>query len=246
MLGRHDRDPAGDGRRPLKLRRATAGDADAIGALWDESARAGFGPLLPEGHPLPEFDPGIFRALIQNPDLHVLVADDAGEALGHTTFGKNRDVDVAADVGEIRALFVRPAAWRRGVGSALASGVAIGFFFLSLARTTSEGGMWPLLVARFVSVVLFAGIALASRSSFRMPAGVAGLVVGAGTIDMLANALYVLAARQGPLSIVVTLSSLYPASTVLLARLILRERLSNWQVTGVVCALAAVVLIVSS
>jgi drug/metabolite transporter (DMT)-like permease len=56
----------------------------------------------------------------------------------------------------------------------------------------------------------------------------------------------VLAARQGQLSIVVTLSSLYPASTVLLARLILRERLSSWQVTGVVCALAAVVLIVSS
>ena len=133
----------------------------------------------------------------------------------------------------------------RGVGSALASGVAIGFFFLSLARTTSDAGMWPLLVARLVSVVLFAGVAFASRSSFRMPAGVAGLVVVAGTIDMLANALYVLAARQGPLSIVVTLSSLYPASTVLLARLILRERLSNLQVTGVVCALAAVVLIVS-
>jgi drug/metabolite transporter (DMT)-like permease len=62
---------------------------------------------------------------------------------------------------------------------------------------------------------------------------------------MLANALYVLAARQGPLSVVVTLSSLYPASTVLLARIVLRERLSNLQVTGVVCALAAVVLIVS-
>jgi drug/metabolite transporter (DMT)-like permease len=134
----------------------------------------------------------------------------------------------------------------RGVGTALASGVAIGFFFLSLARTTSDAGMWPLLVARFVSVLLFAGVAFARRSSLRMPAGVAGLVVVAGTVDMLANALYVLAARQGQLSIVVTLSSLYPASTVLLARLILRERLSNWQVTGVVCALAAVVLIVSS
>jgi L-amino acid N-acyltransferase YncA len=57
--------------------------------------------------------------VIQNPDLRVLVADDAGEALGHTTFGKSRDEDVAAGVGEIRTLFVRPAAWRRGVGSAL-------------------------------------------------------------------------------------------------------------------------------
>jgi drug/metabolite transporter (DMT)-like permease len=62
---------------------------------------------------------------------------------------------------------------------------------------------------------------------------------------MLANALYLVAARVGPLSIVVTLSSLYPASTVLLARLVLGERLNLWQVSGVGCALAAVVLIVS-
>ena len=132
-----------------------------------------------------------------------------------------------------------------GVGYALVSGVAIGFFFLSLARTEADAGMWPLLMARVVSVALFGAIALVNRQSLKMPAGVAALVIAAGCIDMLANALYVLAARQGPLSIVVTLSSLYPASTVLLARIVLRERLSNLQVTGVVCALAAVVLIVS-
>jgi drug/metabolite transporter (DMT)-like permease len=63
-------------------------------------------------------------------------------------------------------------------------------------------------------------------------------------IDMLANALYLVAARGGPISIVVTLSSLYPASTVLLARMILGERLNLWQITGVGCALAAIVLIV--
>jgi drug/metabolite transporter (DMT)-like permease len=133
-----------------------------------------------------------------------------------------------------------------GVGVALISGVAIGFFFLSLAQVKSEAGMWPLLAARAVSVTLFGCIALFTRQSLRMPGGVAGLVVLAGTVDMLANALYLLAAQQGPLSIVVTLSSLYPASTVLLARIILRERLNLWQVTGVACALAAVVLIVSS
>jgi drug/metabolite transporter (DMT)-like permease len=133
-----------------------------------------------------------------------------------------------------------------GVGTALASGVAIGFFFLALARTEPDAGMWPLLVARLVSVALFGGVAIATRRSLRMPIGVAALVILAGTIDMLANALYLLAARQGPLSIVVTLSSLYPASTVLLARLVLHERLNLLQITGVGCALAAVVLIVSS
>ena len=132
-----------------------------------------------------------------------------------------------------------------GVATAFASGVAIGFFFLSLARTRAEAGMWPLLTARMVSVLLFAGVAITTRASFRMSKGVAGLVCAAGVIDMLANALYLLASRQGQLSVVVTLSSLYPASTVLLARIVLHERLSTWQVTGVVCALAAVVLIVS-
>jgi len=132
-----------------------------------------------------------------------------------------------------------------GVPTAFASGVAIGFFYLSLARSRPEAGMWPLLMARVVSVLLFATLAIATRASFRMTRGVVGLVFAAGAIDMLANALYLLASRLGQLSVVVTLSSLYPASTVLLARIILHERLSTWQVTGVICALAAVMLIVS-
>src|SRR5436190_186090 len=102
-----------------------------------------------------------------------------------------------------------------------------------------------LLVARTVSTTLFAVMAIAGGRSLRMPAQVTALVIFAGVMDMLANALYLLATRQGPLSIVVTLSSLYPASTVLLARIVLGERLRPWQVTGVGCALAAVVLIVS-
>jgi len=134
---------------------------------------------------------------------------------------------------------------RSGVGTALASGVAIGFFFLSLAQTKSDAGMWPLLAARLVSVLLFVLVALAGRVTLRMPAPVAGLVIICGTLDMLANALYLLAGREGPLSIVVTLSSLYPASTVLLARVVLGERLNPLQISGVGCALGAVVLIVS-
>jgi drug/metabolite transporter (DMT)-like permease len=131
-----------------------------------------------------------------------------------------------------------------GVGTALISGVAIGFFFLTLAQTRTEGGMWPLLMARLLTVLLFGGIALVNRQSLRLTRRVSVLAVVCGAVDMLANVLYLLAAREGPLSIVVTLSSLYPASTVLLARIALGERLNLWQVSGVGCALAAVVLIV--
>ena len=65
-----------------------------------------------------------------------------------------------------------------------------------------------------------------------------------GLLDMLANLLYLLATRQGPLTLVVTLSALYPASTVLLARVLLQERLSGRQWAGVSVALMAIVLLV--
>lgn len=132
-----------------------------------------------------------------------------------------------------------------GVGIALVSGVAIGFFFLSLAQTRSSAGMWPILAARMLSSMFFGIATLAGRQSLRMPPQVLTLILVCGVVDMLANALYLLAARQGPLSVVVTLSSLYPASTVLLARVVLGERLNARQIAGVGCALAAIVLIVS-
>jgi drug/metabolite transporter (DMT)-like permease len=132
-----------------------------------------------------------------------------------------------------------------GVGIALISGVAIGFFFLALAQTRTEAGMWPILAARLVSTMFFGTLVLVRRESLRMSRSTLGLVILAGTVDMLANALYLAAAWQGQLSVVVTLSSLYPASTVLLARIALGERLNTWQMTGVGCALAAILLIVS-
>ena len=70
--------------------------------------------------------------------------------------------------------------------------------------------------------------------------------IAGGALDMLANALYMIAARIGPLSVVVTLASLYPASTVILARFALGERLSSVQCAGIGCALGAVVIIVGS
>ena len=134
----------------------------------------------------------------------------------------------------------------RGVGLALMSGIAIGVFFLALARTSSDAGLWPLVAARVASVTCFAVIEVAARRPLRVPAPALPTVIGAGTVDMLANALYLLASRLGALSPVVTLSSLYPASTVLLARVVLGERLSVLQGIGIACALAAVMLIVAS
>ena len=131
-----------------------------------------------------------------------------------------------------------------GLALALLSGIAIGLFFITLARTSPDAGVWPLVVARSVSVALFSAVALLSARPMRIPGAVVQVVVACGVIDALANALYLLATRGGALSVVVTLASLYPASTVLLARLVIGERVSRRQAIGVACALAAVVLIV--
>ena len=131
-----------------------------------------------------------------------------------------------------------------GLGLALLAGVGIGVFFLSLARTASTAGLWPLLAARCASAALFGVSTLARRWSLRMPPPVAAMVIAGGVIDMLANALYLIATHNGPLSVVVTLSSLYPASTVVLALAVLGERLSVLQGAGIACALIAVLLIV--
>ena len=87
--------------------------------MWDESARAGFGPILPEGHVFPELSSGLLHSLLTDPAVTLLMAEENGEALGYCTSGECRDPDAPAEVGEVRTLFVAPAAWGRGVGSAL-------------------------------------------------------------------------------------------------------------------------------
>lgn len=134
----------------------------------------------------------------------------------------------------------------QAVRIALASGVAIGGFFVCLGRTAAPAGLWPLAVSRTVSVTVFLIAALTSRQTWRIPAAALAPAIGCGGLDMIANGLYLAAVRQGQLSLVATLASLYPASTVLLARFVLGERLGRWQQVGVAAAVAAIVLIVAN
>ena len=132
-----------------------------------------------------------------------------------------------------------------GLAIAIASGIAIGIFLVFLKRTGPSAGLWPLLAARLVVIAIFTIIGLMSREKLVPERGSMPLVVGCGTLDILANILYLLAVRRGLLSIVATLTSLYPASTIILARIVLRERLRLLQQAGVACAAVAIVLIMS-
>jgi drug/metabolite transporter (DMT)-like permease len=135
--------------------------------------------------------------------------------------------------------------WLRqpGLIEAVLSGIGIGFFYVFLAHTRAQAGMWPLAASRFCSAAILIVVALAARRSILPSRGGWSPIAIAGLLDMFANACYLLATRHGLLAIVAVLASLYPASTVMLARLVLHEKLSRTQLTGVGCALVAIALI---
>lgn len=132
-----------------------------------------------------------------------------------------------------------------GLGLAILSGISIGIFLVCLQRTSHAAGLWPLVAARAASVAFLSLGALAGRKSLIPARGSLATIVGCGALDMTANVLYLLAVRGGQLGIVATLTSLYPASTILLARFVLGERLTPVQRAGVLCAGVAIALIVA-
>jgi drug/metabolite transporter (DMT)-like permease len=147
---------------------------------------------------------------------------------------------VSAEGGMSALRAARPAS----LAPALAAGTAFGFFFVLLDRTSEEAGVTPLVAARMASVALVVVLALATRQSLRVTRRALPLVALSGVGDMTANALFLLATQQeGQLAITGVLASLYPVSTVMLAQVLLRERLAGAQVAGLGTAVAAIVLI---
>ncbi|MGY1987546.1 MULTISPECIES: EamA family transporter [unclassified Blastococcus] len=143
--------------------------------------------------------------------------------------------------GGLRALRgARPAS----LVPALVAGAAFGLFFVLLDRTSAGAGLTPLVAARVASVALVISVALTTRQGLRPGRAALPLVLVSGLGDMTANALFLLATQQdGPLAITGVLASLYPVSTVVLAQIVLRERLVPAQLAGLGTAAAAVVLI---
>lgn len=132
---------------------------------------------------------------------------------------------------------------RHALALAIGAGLGFGIFFIGLERTDPDTGLWPLLPARGAAAVALLALVLATRGPLRLPSGVSVWVLGAAICDTAANALYLLAVRRGLLAVVAVLTALYPASTLVLARIVLGERLGRVQRAGLVVAASAVVLI---
>jgi drug/metabolite transporter (DMT)-like permease len=135
------------------------------------------------------------------------------------------------------------AAGRTPLVLAVVSGIGFGFVFILLAESGDGTGLWPLVATRAVSVTMLGVVALLTRQRLRASRDVLPTIVAAGVLDMTANVLYLLASRRGLLALVAVLSALYPAITVLLARVVLTERIGRLQLGGIVLTGAGVVMI---
>ncbi|MWB99852.1 EamA family transporter [Agromyces seonyuensis] len=147
---------------------------------------------------------------------------------------------------------VRPSL--RGILFGVGAGAGIGAYYIVIDGTADASGLWPLAAARTaMGVLLFAAVgvaALRARAARRAngsvePAERAGLGPGirlaivCGLVDATANVLLLLGIRAGELAVAAVLGAMYPAGTILLAAIVLGERVAPLQWTGLVLALVA-------
>ena len=130
-----------------------------------------------------------------------------------------------------------------GLGLALLAGLGFGCFFILISRVHHNATFWPLAVARLTSVFLLLLVVGVQRQRALPRRGAVVLVLLSGGLDALGNAFFVLATHIGRLDVAAVLSSLYPAATVLLAMIVLRERVTRVQGIGIFLALASIPLI---
>ena len=126
---------------------------------------------------------------------------------------------------------------------AFVSGATFGSLFVILGHTNDAGGLWPVVAMRFTSVpymalVMFFMKRKPSEARANLP-----VVVASGILDSIANGLYLLAVRHGLMSIVATINSFYPASTLLLATRVDKEKIHRSQGVGLALAVVALLFI---
>jgi drug/metabolite transporter (DMT)-like permease len=131
----------------------------------------------------------------------------------------------------------------RGLALPVAAGLGFGLFFVLVDRVCSRSLIWPLVAARLSSMLLLTALLAARRQSPIPDVNQFPVIALNGILDTAGNAFFALAARTGRLDIAAVIASLYPAATVFLAWLVLKERLARKQWLGAAGALVALVLI---
>ena len=116
------------------------------------------------------------------------------------------------------------------------------FIFLHNATQNTTATLWPMIASRIAGTLLVLAFVLVRREPLNVPRGAWDVVLINATLDLAGNFFYILASKAGRLDIAAVLSSLYPGATVILAWLLLKERITRWQIAGILLALGAITL----
>ena len=131
----------------------------------------------------------------------------------------------------------------RGIGLAILSGSCFAGFFFCIHRAGQGSALWIAVCSRFASFMVTLAIVLAARQFRALARPVLAIAVAAGILEIIGSVVFVRASQIGRLDATVVLSSLYPAVTVILARIFLHEHFSRTRTIGMLAALAAVPMI---
>lgn len=129
------------------------------------------------------------------------------------------------------------------IGFSIASGCAGGVYLTVIGLAPVESGVWVAALGRWFSTIIMITFVLVVVRSFNKSTFPWKLAIITGVLDSTANCLFQLASQRGLFSVVAILGSLYPVATVLLARVVIKERMNRVQSVGVVLALGAAVLL---
>lgn len=132
-----------------------------------------------------------------------------------------------------------------GIGIALVAGVAIGTFGISISHLSEGHTFGPLAMIRAAEGLLVLAVIVVGRQAWRSDRRWLPAMAGVGLLDMAGNASFMLAVQAGSLAVAAVLSSLYPVTTVILATVVLRERVTRDHAVGILLAGAAIVCIVT-
>ena len=130
-----------------------------------------------------------------------------------------------------------------GIELALVAGVAIGAFSVCAAQISDGHAFGPLVVIRAAEAVLIVAAVVVTRSAWRPAGRLVPAIAAVGVLDMIGNGAFILAVQAGALAVAAVLSSLYPVTTVILATIFLRERVTRAHAVGIGLAVAAIACI---
>ena len=130
-----------------------------------------------------------------------------------------------------------------GLGLALTAGVSLGAFSVIIAQLSQGHAFGPLAIIRATEAVLIGAVIVISRSAWRPERRLVPAISAIGVLDIAGNGAFILAVQSGALAVAAVLSSLYPVTTVILAAIFLRERVTRTHAVGIGLAVGAIVCI---